>query len=69
MNTTGGPPGLTETNARGQHENLVQGDIATRYQVTEAIQMTAGFQAAYRKESFEDRLTNYNIWVGGKMVF
>jgi hypothetical protein len=61
--------GIEEDERRGQNEKLVQGDIATRYQVTEAIQMTAGFQAAYRKESFEDRLTNYNIWVGAKMVF
>jgi hypothetical protein len=61
--------GIDGDERKGQHENLVQGDIATRYQVTEAIQMTAGFQAAYRKESFEDKLTNYNIWVGAKMVF
>jgi len=61
--------GIEEDERKGEHENLVQGDIATRYQVTESIQMTAGFQAAYRKESFEDKLTNYNIWVGAKMVF
>jgi hypothetical protein len=61
--------GIEEDERKGEHENLVQGDIGTRYQITEAIQMTAGFQAAYRKESFEDKLTNYNIWVGGKMVF
>ena len=61
--------GIEEDERRGQNEKVVQGDIATRYQVTEAIQMTAGFQAAYRKESFEKKLTNYNIWLGAKMVF
>ena len=61
--------GIAGDERKGQHENLVQGDIATRYQVTEAIQTTAGFQAAYRKESFEDGLKNYNIWVGARMVF
>ena len=61
--------GIEGDERNGEHENIVQGDIATRYQVTEAIQLTAGFQAAYRKESFESRLTNYNTWVGAKMVF
>ena len=61
--------GIEGDERRGQNEKVVQGDIATRYQATEAIQLTAGFQRAHRKESFEKKLTNYNIWVGGKMVF
>lgn len=61
--------GIAEDERNGEHENIVQGDILTTYQVTDAIELTAGFQAAYRKESFEDRLENYNTWVGAKMVF
>jgi hypothetical protein len=61
--------GIEGDERKGQHENIAQGDIVTRYQATQAIQMTVGFQAAYRKESFEDKLTNYNIWVGAKTVF
>jgi hypothetical protein len=61
--------GIEEDERKGQNEKVIQGDIGARYQVTKAIQLTAGFQAAYRKESFEKKLTNYNTWVGGKMVF
>ncbi len=39
---------------RGQHENVIQGDIAVRYQVNETLQVTTGFQVAHRKESFEE---------------
>jgi hypothetical protein len=61
--------GIEGDERKGQHENLVQGDMVTRYQITKAFQMTAGLQGAYRKESFEDGLKNYNLWVGAKMVF
>lgn len=61
--------GITEDERNGEHENVVQGDILATYKVTDAIEFTAGFQAAYRKESFEDRLENYNTWVGAKMAF
>jgi len=61
--------GIDEDERNGEHENIVQGDILTTYKVTDAIGLQAGFQAAYRKESFEDKLTNYNTWVGAKMVF
>jgi len=53
----------------GQHENVIQGDIIVRYRVNQAFQMTAGYQEAFRKESFEDGLNNRNIWLGGKFVF
>jgi len=61
--------GIDGDERKGQHENIVQGDILTTYKVTDALGLQAGFQAAYRKESFEDRLKNYNIWVGAKTVF
>jgi len=61
--------GIEGDERNGEHEKIVQGDVLTTYKVTDAIELTAGFQAAYRKESFENRLTNYNTWVGAKMVF
>ncbi len=61
--------GIAGDERNGEYENVVQGDILTTYKVTNAIELTAGLQAAYRKESFEDRLENYNTWVGAKMVF
>lgn len=53
----------------GQHEDIVQGDIALVYQLTPAVDVTAGFQGAHRKESFEDGLRVLNGWVGGKVDF
>jgi hypothetical protein len=53
----------------GQHENVIQGDIIVRYHVNHALQVTAGYQEAFRKESFEDGLNNRSIWLGGKFVF
>ena len=53
----------------GQHENVIQGDITVRYHVSQALQMTAGYQEAFRKESFEEGLKNRSIWLGGKLVF
>lgn len=53
----------------GQHENVVQGDIIIRYHINQTLQMTAGFQEAFRKESFEEGLNNRSIWLGAKLVF
>ena len=53
----------------GEHENVIQGDIIVQYQVNQALQMTAGYQEAFRKESFEEGLNNRSIWLGGKFVF
>ena len=61
--------GIEEDERKGEDETVVQGDIATSYQITDTIQLRVGFQAARRKESFEDKLTNYNISVGAKKVF
>jgi len=61
--------GIVGDRRNGEHEDIVQGDIALRYQVTEAASVTAGFQGAHRKESFEEALQNFNGWVGGQVVF
>jgi hypothetical protein len=61
--------GIEGDERKGEHENIVQGDIAVRYWMTEAFQMTAGFQGAHRKESFEDGLKNLNAWLGAKLAF
>ena len=53
----------------GQHEDIVQGDIALIYQLSHAVDVTAGFQGAHRKESFEDGLRVFNGWLGGRMLF
>jgi hypothetical protein len=53
----------------GQHENVIQGDIIVRYHVNQAFQVTAGYQEAFRKESFEEGLNNRSVWRGGKLVF
>ena len=61
--------GIDGDEGKRQHENIVQGDIATRYQVTDAIQVMVGFQGAYRKESFEEGLKNLNTWLSAQMAF
>ncbi|MDR4493954.1 MAG: hypothetical protein R3B74_05970 [Nitrospirales bacterium] len=61
--------GISGDERQGEHENVLQGDIALRHQVNESFQVTAGFQGAYRKESFEEGLKNFNTWVGAKLVF
>ena len=61
--------GIEGDERKGEHENIVQGDIAARYQVNEAFQVTAGFQGAHRKESFEKGLKNLNTWLGAKFAF
>jgi len=61
--------GIEGDERKGEHENIVQGDIAARYQVNEALQVTAGFQGAHRKESFEKGLKNLNTWLGAKFAF
>jgi hypothetical protein len=37
--------------------------------VNETLQVTAGFQGAYRKESFEEGLKNLNTWLSAKLAF
>ena len=34
------------------------------WEATEWLELTAGFQGVYRKESFEDSLDNLNAWIG-----
>ena len=61
--------GIVGDPRNGQHEDIVQGDIELIYQLTHAVNVTAGFQGAHRKESFEDGLRVLNGWVGGRMRF
>ena len=61
--------GISEDERKGQHENVIQGDIAVRYRVNEVLQVTAGFQGSHRKESFETGLKNLNSWLGAKLAF
>ena len=46
-----------------------QGDIELIYELTDAIDLNAGFQGVYRKESFEDALRNLNAWLGVQVTF
>ena len=61
--------GISGDERKGQHENVVQGDIAVRYRVNKVLQVTAGFQGSHRKESFEAGLKNLNTWLGAKLAF
>lgn len=61
--------GIQGDERKGQHENVIQGDIVSRYRVNEGLQLTAGFQGAHRKESFEKGLKNLNTWLGAKLAF
>ncbi|MGI9589725.1 MAG: hypothetical protein ACR2P8_00040 [Myxococcota bacterium] len=53
----------------GEHENQFQGDIELIYELTDAVDLTAGFQGVYRKESFEDALRNLNTGLGIQVSF
>ena len=61
--------GILGDERKGQHENVIQGDIAARYRVNEVLQVTAGFQGSHRKESFEEGFNNLNTWLGAKLAF
>ena len=61
--------GIVGDPRNGQHEDILQGDIALVYTLTHSVDVTAGFQGAHRKESFEDGLRVLNGWVGGRMIF
>jgi hypothetical protein len=39
------------------------------YKLNETLELTAGFQGSYRKESFEDSLVNLNAWLGVRASF
>ncbi len=54
---------------KGEHEDQFQGDILAVYSLSECLALTAGFQGAYRKESFEDALHNLNTWLGVRVTF
>ena len=49
----------------GAHEDIIQGDLALVHQVTEGLQVFAGFQRSSRKQSFEsDVVKNTNVGFG-----
>ncbi len=54
---------------RGEAENSVQGDVSLRYELTEIVDLTAGFQGVYRKETFEGSLRNLNVVLGFRASF
>ncbi len=61
--------GIVDDERNGEHEDVVSGDISLVYELTDTVELTAGFQGAHRKESFEDGLRNLNGWFGVRMVF
>ena len=61
--------GIVDDERNGEHEDVVSGDITLAYELTETAELIAGFQGAYRKESFEDSLQNLNVMFGGRITF
>lgn len=61
--------GIVDDERNGEYEDIVSGDIGLVYELTNTAELTAGVQTAYRKESFEDSLSNLNVWFGGRIVF
>ena len=50
---------------KGQHENVIQGDIELAHELSEDLTVVAGFQGQYRKERFEPQgFRNLNGWLG-----
>ena len=61
-NWTSGIPG---DERKGQHENIVQGEMILVREVTDHIRIFGGFQRSNRKESFEtDAVKNTNLGFG-----
>ena len=55
---------------KGQHEDVLQGDIELLHEVSEKLTLSVGFQGQYRKESFEpEGFRNLDGWVGAKWKF
>ncbi len=66
-NWTTGTPGDPR---KGQHEDVLQGDIELLHKVSEDVTLTMGFQGQYRKESFEpEGFRNLDGWAGAKWKF
>jgi len=61
--------GIVDDERKGEHEDVVSGDISLVYELTDTAALTAGFQGAHRKESFEEGLRNLNVWFGGRILF
>jgi len=61
---------ITGDPRKGQHEDVIQGDIELLHEVSEELTVTAGFQGQYRKESFEpEGFRNLDGWVGARWQF
>ncbi len=55
---------------KGQHEDVIQGDIELLHEVSEDVTVVTGFQGQYRKESFEpEGFRNLLGWVGTRWKF
>jgi hypothetical protein len=55
---------------KGQHEDVIQGDIELLHEISEDLTAVAGFQGQYRKESFEPQgFRNLDGWVGARWKF
>lgn len=61
--------GIDGDERKGEAENSVQGDVLLIYEFTDALDLTAGFQGVYRKETFENSLRNLNAWLGVRASF
>lgn len=61
---------LTGDERKGATEDVWQGDIEIKHQLSNAVQINVGFQRSQRKASFEPRtIIDSNVWIGGAYAF
>lgn len=61
---------ITGDPRKGQHEDVIQGDIELLHALSEDLTVVAGFQGQYRKESFEpEGFRNLDGWAGARWKF
>ncbi len=61
---------LEEDERNGANEDVWQGDVEIRHQVTDAATLKGGFQRSQRKASFErSTIIDVNVWIGGVYQF
>ncbi len=54
----------------GGTEDVWQGDIEVKHQLSTAVQITVGYQRSQRKASFEpSTIIDSNVWIGGAYQF
>lgn len=62
--------GMAGDERNGAHEDIYQGEVRLRYQLTESLQELAGFQHSTRKQSFEaSSIKENNVGIGLAMLF